>query len=69
MPKRNCASIPYVRGNVSERNLLCTPHADISALLENRNAESPHIAKREAKVGSTLLLQFLLAAIGCDALH
>ncbi len=44
-------------------------HADVAALLEDRHAKPGRIAKGKAKVRTTHLLQFLLAAFGRDALH
>ena len=44
-------------------------HGDVAALLEDRDAEAGHVAEGEAEVGAADLLQFLLAALGRDALH
>ncbi len=44
-------------------------HGDVAALLEDRHAEAGQLAEGEAEVGAADRLQFLLAAVGRDALH
>ena len=44
-------------------------HADIAALLEDGNAEAAVIAEGKTEVGTAHFGQFLLAAVGRDALH
>ncbi len=44
-------------------------HADVAALLENRDAEADAVEVLDGEVGAAFFLQFLLAAVGRDALH
>ena len=44
-------------------------HADVDALLEDRDAEAAVFAEGEAEVGTADLGHFLLAAVGGDAFH
>jgi hypothetical protein len=44
-------------------------HGDVTALAENRHAETGRVAKGEAEVGAARLLKLLLAAVRRDALH
>ena len=48
---------------------LAQDHRDVSALFEHRDAKSRHVAESESEVGAARLLEFLLAAVGRDALH
>ena len=53
----------HVVGNLPQH------HRDVAALLEDRHAEAGQVAEGKAKVGTALLLQLALAALGRDALH
>ena len=44
-------------------------HADVAALLEDGDAETVAVGELDGEVGPALFLEFLLAAVGRDALH
>ena len=44
-------------------------HADVAVLLEDGDAEAVAVGELDGEVGPALFLQFLLAAVGRDALH
>ena len=61
------------RCNMFKRQLvirnLTQHHRDVAFLSEDRDTKTGHLAKREAKVGTALLLQLLLTTIRRDTLH